>query len=72
MGSHRTSIGSTVNTTIKLNDTVGNNNVTRRILVNTTVNAELNVVYCVKSNTNNNDFSNTTRKSKTNIVSLHN
>lgn len=49
---------------------MGNSDVAHHILVNIVVKAELNVIYCVKSNTDNNDFSNTTRKSKTNIVSL--
>ena len=68
LGSHRTSVRSAVSTTLRLNDTVGNSDVAHRILVNDAVDTEL----CVKSSADKDNFNDAERKSKTNVVSLHN
>ena len=72
LGSHRTSVRSAVSTTLRLNDTVGNSDVAHRILVNDAVDTELTSINCVKSSADKDNFNDAERKSKTNVVSLHN
>ena len=57
---------------LRLNDTVGNSDVAHRILVNDAVDTELTSINCVKSSADKDNFNDAERKSKTNVVSLHN
>lgn len=51
---------------------MGNSDVAHRILVNDAVDTELTSINCVKSSTDKDNFNDAERKSKTNVVSLHN
>ena len=51
---------------------MGNSDVAHRILVNDAVDTELNSINFVKSSADKDNFNDAERKSKTNVVSLHN
>lgn len=51
---------------------MGNSDIAHRILVNDAVDTELTSINCVKSSADKDYFNDAERKSKTNVVSLHN
>lgn len=51
---------------------MGNSDIAHRILVNDAVDTELTPINCVKSSADKDNFNDAERKSKTNVVSLHN
>lgn len=51
---------------------MSNSDVAHRILVYTVIDTELNALNYVKSSTDKDNFNDAERKSKTNVVSLHN
>ena len=51
---------------------MGNSDIAHSILVNDAVDTELTSINCVKSSADKDNFNDAERKSKTNVVSLHN